>query len=59
MHWVSSACATEEALEAARARAGVGLDGLAQLLTYGLGRLPEGVSLDGVFIQEECDVDQC
>lgn len=59
MHFVCSACATEEALESARARAGVGLDGLAQLLAYGLRRLPEGESLHRVFIQEKGDVDQC
>lgn len=60
MDRVRAAGTTKEALEsAATTRAGIGLNGLAQLLTDGLRRLPEGEGLDGVFIQEESDVDQC
>lgn len=60
MHRVRAAGTTKEALEsAATTRTGIGLNGLAQLLTDGLRRLAEGEGLDGVFVQEESDVDQC
>lgn len=60
MYLVCAAGATEKALEsAATTRTGAGLNGLAQLLTYGLRRLPQGEGLHWVLVQEESDVDQC